>query len=157
MLYIQHRFVCLMKIMQISDKDTQEINPQLCPLMRLLVISRKFEKVYRKYFNKLNVTQSQVSILLMVAKIGEIAQSAIGKQLELERSTVSRDLARLIDKGYLHKTANGVSPNISLTKEGIKVAKLVAREWEKGYKDSCDLLGKKGMNALGEIEKTIKK
>ncbi len=144
-------------IMKTADKDTLEINPQMCPLMRLLVISRKFVKVYKKHFNKLNVTQSQVSILLMVAKSREIAQSAIGKHLELERSTVSRDLARLIDKGYLHKTANGVSPNISLTKEGINVAKLVAREWAKGYKDSCDLLGEKGMNALTEIEKTMKK
>ena len=143
--------------MKTADKGIPEINPQMCPLMRLLVISRKFEKVYKKHFNKLNVTQSQVSILLMVAKMGEIVQSTIGKQLELERSTVSRDLARLIDKGYLHKTANGVSPDVSLTKEGIKVANLVAREWEKGYKDSCDLLGKKGMNALAEIEKTMKK
>ena len=143
--------------MKTADKGIPEINPQMCPLMRLLVISRKFEKVYKKHFNKLNVTQSQVSILLMVAKMGEIVQSASGKQLELERSTVSRDLARLIDKGYLHKTANGVSPVVSLTKEGIMVANLVAHEWEKGYKDSCDLLGEKGMNALAEIEKTMKK
>lgn len=143
--------------MKTADKGIPEINPQMCPLMRLLVISRKFEKVYKKHFNKLNVTQSQVSILLMVAKMGEIVQSAIGKQLELERSTVSRDLARLIDKGYLHKTANGVSPVVSLTKEGNKVAKLVACEWEKGYKDASDLLGEKGMNALAEIEKTMKK
>ena len=139
------------------NKDTPEINPQMCPLMRLLVITRKLGKLYNKHFNKLNVTQSQVSILLMVAKMGEIAQSAIGKRLELERSTVSRDLARLVDKGYLHKTANGVSPAISLTKEGIKVSNLVAREWEKGYKDSCELLGEKGMSALAEIQKIMKK
>lgn len=138
------------------EKSTSEINPQMCPLMRLLVISRKLVKLYSKHFKKLNVTQSQVSILLMVAKMGEIAQSTIGKQLELERSTVSRDLARLIDKGFVYKTTNGVSPIVNLTDNGIKVANLVAHEWEKGYKDSCDLLGEKGMNALEEIEKTIK-
>jgi len=138
-------------------KDTLEINPQMCPLMRLLVISRKLAKLFKKHFNKLNVTQSQVAILLMVAKMGEIAQSAIGKQLELERSTVSRDLVRLIDKRYLHKTTNGVSPIISLTKEGIQIANSIAHEWEKGYKDSFDLLGEKGMKALAEIEKAMNK
>jgi len=138
-----------------AAKGTLEINPRMCPLTRLMVTSRKLGKLFKKHLNKLNVTQSQVSILLMVAKMGEIAQSVIGKQLELERSTVSRDLARLIDKGYLQKTANGVSPVISLTKEGIKITNLVAHEWEKGYKDSIDLLGEKGMKALSVIEKAM--
>ena len=137
------------------DKGTQEINPQMCPLMRLLVISRKLAKLFNKHFNKLNVTQSQVSILLMIAKMGEISQNAIGKYLELERSTVSRDLERLIDKGYINKTANGVSPTVSLTKEGIKLSDIVAHEWEKWYDDSCELLGKKGMKAVAEIEKVM--
>ncbi len=154
---MQHYFYLCSMVFKKIDKGIQEINPQMCPLMRLLVISRKLGKLFNKHLIKLNVTQSQVSILLMVGKMGEIKQSAIGKQLELERSTVSRDLARLIDKGYLHKTAKGASPVVSLTKEGNKVTKLVACEWEKGYKDASDLLGEKGMNALAEIEKTMKR
>ena len=71
--------------------------------------------------------------------MGEVAQSTIGKYLELERSTVSRDLVGLIDKGYLYKTATGVSPTISLTQDGKKMADLVTQEWEKGYQASFQI------------------
>ncbi len=138
------------------EKSTSEINPQMCPLMRLLVISRKLGKLFKKKFDKLNVTQSQVSILLMLSETGEIAQSFIGKHLQLERSTVSRDLVRLIDKGYLLKSANGVSPMIVLTKEGVKMTKLIAIEWRKGYTEAFDLLGEKGMTAINDLELTMK-
>ncbi|MBL4577151.1 MAG: MarR family transcriptional regulator [Flavobacteriales bacterium] len=142
--------------MKKANKGTLKINPKMCPLIRLSVLSRKLGKLFKKHFTNLNLTQSQVYILLMLAETGEIAQSAIGKHLELERSTVSRDLVRLIDKGYLNKTAGGVSPTIGLTKEGIKVAGLVTKEWEKGFKDAFDLLGNKGMNAVAELEQKMK-
>ncbi|MBN4062503.1 MAG: hypothetical protein COA57_15825 [Flavobacteriales bacterium] len=140
-----------------ADKDTLKINPKMCPFGRLTIISRKLGKLFKKHFKKLNVTQSQATILLMLAEMGEILQSDIGKHLELERSTVSRDLVRLIDNGYLNKTASGVSPTISLTKEGIKLAKLVTNEWGKGYKDSFQVLGNEGMNAVATIEQTMKR
>ena len=131
------------------------MSPKMCPLMRVLVVSRKLNKLFGKYFSKLNVTQSQVSILLMVEGMKDVSQNEIGKRLVLERSTVSRDLVRLIDNGYLQKTSGGVSPVVSLTLEGGKLSKLVAREWEKGFNDAYDLLGDKGMNAVAELEQSM--
>ncbi|PCH87262.1 MAG: hypothetical protein COB88_05875 [Flavobacteriales bacterium] len=138
-----------------SNQSTLKMDPKMCPMMRLSVLSRKIGKLFRKRLSKLNVSQSQTSILLMVSGMGEVAQSTIGKYLELERSTVSRDLVGLIDKGYLYKTATGVSPTISLTQDGKKMADLVTQEWEKGYQASFQILGSKGMNAISEIEKTM--
>jgi len=142
--------------MKKTDKDTQPINPAMCPLIRLTVISRKISKLFKKNFSKLNLTQSQVYILLMLSETGDIAQSEIGKHLELERSTVTRDLVRLIDRGHINKTAGGVSPTISLTKAGAKMTKLVVHEWEKGFNAAFELLGKKGMNAVAELEQKMK-
>ena len=68
---------------------------------------------------------------------------------------MSRDLVRLIDNGYLQKTSGGVSPVVSLTKEGDKLARVVAREWEKGFNDAYDALGDKGMNAVAELEQSM--
>ena len=142
--------------MKKTNKGTLKINPSMCPLIRLSIVSRKLGKLFKKHFSKLNLTQRQVNILLMLAQTGEIAQSTIGKHLELERSTVSRDLVRLIDRGYLNKTASGVSPTIALTKEGVKMAGLVTNEWEKGYNDAFDLIGNNGMDAVTEIERSMK-
>ena len=128
-----------------------------CPLGSLTVLSRKIGKIFRNHFYKLNVSNSQVYIFLLLSKKEEVSQSEIGKILELERSTVSRDLVRLIDKGYLYKVKSGVSPIIGLTKKGQEFSKKIVHEWEKGYQESTDLLGKKGMEALKELEQQILK
>ena len=122
-----------------------------CPLGVLSILSRKLAKVFRNHFSKLNVSNSQVGIFLILHNKGELSQSEIGKYMELERSTVSRDLVRLVDNGFLYKSKDGVSPKVGLTKKGKELAEKISIEWQKGYTDAKELLGDKGMEALKEL------
>ena len=85
----------------------------------------------------------------------ELTQSDLGKLLDLERSTICRDLARLVDQGYLYKTKGTKSPLIGLSKKGKDFALEIFNEWEKGYKETRDLLGEEGLEALKNLEKKI--
>ena len=85
----------------------------------------------------------------------ELSQSELGKKLDLERSTICRGLARLVKQGYLYKTKVGKSPLIGLTKKGKAFALEIFEEWEKGYKQTRDLLGDDGLDALRKLEKKI--
>jgi len=111
--------------------------------------------MFRNYYSDLNVTNSQSSIFLILLKMGEISQSDLGKLLDLERSTICRDLARLVDQGYLYKAKGGKSPLIGLTKKGEDFALEIFEEWEKGYKETRDLLGEEGLEALKNLEKKV--
>ena len=126
-----------------------------CPLGILTLLQRKIGKMFRNHFSELNVTNSQSSIFLILLKMGELSQSQLGKLLDLERSTICRDLSRLIDQGYLYKAKGGKSPLIGLTKKGEDFALEIFEEWEKGYKESRDLLGEEGLVALKNLEKKI--
>ena len=85
----------------------------------------------------------------------ELTQSDLGKLLDLERSTISRDLARLVNQGYLYKTKENKSPLICLSKKGKYFALEIFNEWEKGYEESINLLGEEGLEALKNLEKKL--
>lgn len=128
-----------------------------CPLGSLTILSRKLGRLFRNHFSELNVTNSQVYVFLLLSEEGEILQSEMAKKLELDRSTVSRDLVRLHKQGYLYKAKGGASPLIGLTKKGQEFAAQIVGQWEKGYEESLELLGEKGMKALKELEQEIEK
>ena len=130
-------------------------NYSCCPLGLLTLLQRKIGKMFRNHFSELNVTNSQSSIFLVLLKMEELTQSELGRTLDLERSTISRDLTRLVDKGYLYKTKGLKSPLIGLTKKGKDFALAIFEEWEKGYKETIDLLGEDGLEALRNLEKKI--
>jgi len=145
-------YVCKMKkdiTSYAQDKDF------CCPLGMLTLLQRKIGKMFRNHFSELNVTNSQSSIFLILLKMEELTQSELGKILDLERSTICRDLARLIEQGYLYKTKGNKSPLVGLTKKGKDFALAIFEEWEKGYKETRDLLGKDGIAALRNLEKKI--
>ena len=137
-----------------SDIDFNDEN-FCCPLGSMTRLSRRISKMFRCHFSKLNVSNSQVGIFMILLEKGELSQDKLGKMMELERSTVSRDLVRLVDQGYLYKVKDGKSPLLGLTKKGQELALKVKVEWEKGYKESRDLIGEKGLAALRELEKKI--
>lgn len=126
-----------------------------CPLALLTLLQRKIGKMFRNHYSDLNVTNSQSSIFLILLKKEELTQSALGKLLDLERSTISRDLARLVNQGYLYKTKGTKSSLIGLTKKGKYFALEIFNEWEKGYKETRGLLGEEGLVALKNLEKKI--
>lgn len=138
-----------------KEKINNEIQNCRCPLGSLSILTRKLGKLFREHFNKLDVTTSQAQLFLLLNETEELFQSEISKKLELDRSTVSRDLMRLIDKGYLYKAKGGSSPKIGLTKSGKEFAKLINEEWKKGYEDSLSFLGDGGLKALQELENQV--
>jgi len=126
-----------------------------CPFGLLTLMQRKVGKMFRSHLSDLNVTNSQSSIFLILLKMEELTQSDLGKLLDLERSTICRDLTRLVDQGYLYKTKGTKSPLIGLSKKGKEFGLKIFKEWEKGYKETRDILGEDGLEALKNLEKKL--
>ncbi len=126
-----------------------------CPLGSMMLLARKMSKIFRSHFCDLEVTNSQAGLFLLLHKNGETAQSDIGKMMDLEKSTISRDLSRLVKQGYLYKAKDGKVARVGLTDKGNELAVEIEKQWKKGYNESRDLLGEKGVEALKELEKRL--
>ena len=137
------------------DLDMSKGGGHCCPMRTLTLLTRKIGKLFRCHMHKLNVTNSQVGIFMILLQKKESTQNELGKMLDLERSTISRDLSRLVCKGYLYKVSGTKSPLVGLTQKGGELATKIHVEWEKGYVEAKALLGEDGMAALLLLEKKM--
>ena len=96
-----------------------------CLGLRLGRLSRKVDGIYRKYLEGADITERQLTIIFILSSTGKIEQIELGRILNLERSSLSRNLQRLINQGFIMKEGAVNRPTISLTKKGLKKVKSV--------------------------------
>ena len=91
---------------------------------------------------------SQLSLLMIVGKMKQVPQAELGRMLRLERSTITRDLKRLVDKGYFIKTGSKSRPVIEITDKGAEHTSRTIPDWQKATAEANEILGVKGVDAL---------
>lgn len=126
-----------------------------CSSTRLHRLVRIVDDIYRKHLHDTGLTESQVSILLTLASEGPLLQAQLGKVLHLQRSTVTRNLDRLVKSGLLQKQGPASKPEILLTKQGKTLVKKVRPAWEAALLELKDLLGSAGDSAIGILERRL--
>jgi DNA-binding MarR family transcriptional regulator len=89
-------------------------NVEQCIGNRLRCLSRIVDKDFRSSLKVFDITESQLSILFALTKLGKIEQGKIGEALVLERSTVSRNVKILERRGIITKSSD-YRPEIELT------------------------------------------
>ena len=132
------------------------INPTLCVGRRLNALSRVFTKIYSRRLKDAGVTLTQSSIMFAIGKMQSVHQSELGKKLHLERSTVTRDLDRLIKRNYIRKIAHPISPILEMTTEGKAFLEVFTPLWNEAQKEALDILGQEGQEALTILSGLLK-
>lgn len=123
----------------------------MCVGSRLSKLSRVFNKLYAGHLKEAGVTLTQVTILFSIAGMQPVEQRDIGKFHQLERSTVTRDLERLVERNYIQKTPGGISPILEMTKEGEAFLAVFAPLWAKAQEEALAQLGTEGQKALNTL------
>lgn len=127
-----------------------------CVGSRIRMMSRIADNHYRKHLKGTGVTEFQLNLLLVLYTTGEIEQSEIGKMLCLDRSSVSRNLDKLIKQGWVLKRGTPTRPLVVLSPEGEKKVQELLPKWEKAMDELHELLGEEGMALIGQLEKRIR-
>ena len=128
--------------------NIEKLVPQSCTAGQVILSSRLISQIYKKHFKQHGITLSQWSILSVLCDRNEIGQADLGRMLALERSTVSRDLKRLIEKGYVRKLGEVNNLVLRITEKGMDRIEVIIPDWEKAKKEAGDLLGEDGEQAL---------
>ncbi len=102
-------------------------------------------QIFRKYLLEFGLTNSQMSILFIVTKKGDVTQAQLSKMLYLEKSTISRNMRRLFEKEYIFKDQNQI---INITEKGKSFLEQIVPQWEEAMKESRELLKQDGLQAL---------
>lgn len=135
-------------------KNIENTDPQTCISGKVNQIHRQTGNIFRKYLSPFNITSSQLSVLFVLSKHEGLNQKEITTILQIEKSSLNRNLKRLFERKYLSKKE---FPIIKISYKGKVVLEKLIPEWEKAMQEIKILLGTEGEQALNVVHAKIQK
>jgi len=128
-----------------------------CLAVRVRLIARAVSALYDEAVAAHGITIAQLNLLAAIGEVGPCAPRKLGEVLQLERSTVSRNLDLLMAKGLVDvvsSDAKGIR-EVTLSSEGEQKIEAVLPNWREAQKQACELLGMDGARALRDASGSI--
>ncbi|MER6222196.1 MarR family winged helix-turn-helix transcriptional regulator [Streptomyces sp900105755] len=125
---------------------------QDCLAVRIRLIGRTVTGLYDGALERHGVTIAQVNLLAALGKVGPCPPARLGEVLQLERSTVSRNLHLLLKQGWIEAAVSDAKGmrEVVLTGAGRTKIESVMPEWRQAQEQAAQLLGA-GVTAVQEI------
>lgn len=138
-------------------KHTDKTIARECIAMRIRLLNRVVTKVYDDYLRPYGLRTAQMNILVAVSFMKSATPSEIERRLYLEKSTVSRNVDRMRQRGWLEFVPgkDGRSHQLQLTPQGGKLLRKTITPWKQAQKKAEALLGKEGVTSLSRIETAL--
>src|SRR5712692_2310808 len=131
-------------------EDTRRVGPE-CLGFRARMLSRVITAVYDDALSEVGLKVSQFSVLTAVANREETRPAELAKVLEMDESTVSRNVERMCARGWLRLEAgedDRRSHPITLTEKGLALSRKGYPAWQKAQAAVAHQLGTDGVYAL---------
>ena len=121
-----------------------------CVAVRVRRLGRLVTGLYDRALRPLGLKVSQLNILVAAGKLGVAQPLAVCRALELDASTLSRNVDRMMAKGWLEVApiADGRAQPFRLTPSGHRLVERAFPAWERAQKKARELLGSDGLRAL---------
>jgi DNA-binding MarR family transcriptional regulator len=128
-----------------------------CVAVRLRLLTRAVTKIYNQALRPHGLTISQMNILVAASYLGQAKQQDICKALHLEKSTLSRDLARMRERGWITESPgdDGRSSLLRVTAQGGKLLQRAIPAWRQAQQQATALLGEREIAAISRAARTL--
>ncbi len=129
-----------------------------CIAVRMRMLNRVVTNLYDEALRPLGIKVSQLNILVATGKMGTARPAEIGSHLQLDVSTLSRNVERMKARGWLEVVADedGRAQPFRLTAEGRKLLAKAVPAWKKAQRQAQTLLGTAIVNQLDEAVRRLK-
>jgi len=123
-----------------------------CIAGRLRLLNRVVTNIYDDALRPFGLKISQGNILVLTGKLGVASPAQVGHYLQLDLSTLSRNLELIRKKGWLEEVPgdDARSHPFRLTAEGKRLIERVMPAWEKAQAQARDLLGDAFLSLLNQ-------
>jgi len=130
-----------------------------CIAYRVRLVNRVITNVYDRALQPLGIKFNQANILTMLSLTDRATSADIARVLLMEKSTVSRTVARMKNNGWItvESQGDGTSPLVTVTPGGRKIMAAMHAQWKKAQHQANELLGEKGVAAVMMLHDTIRK
>jgi DNA-binding MarR family transcriptional regulator len=136
------------------DKPTSTIDTiaRTCIAARLRLLNRVITNLYDEALRPLGVKVSQMNLLVVTAKLGLAQPAKACAILQLDASTLSRNVERMRARGWLEVVpgADARTQPFRLTLQGRRLLERAIPAWEQAQQQAEKLLGAEGMALLDQ-------
>ncbi|MGE0856744.1 MAG: MarR family winged helix-turn-helix transcriptional regulator [Hyphomicrobiaceae bacterium] len=133
-----------------SISDIAETTAAACLATRVRQLSRIVTRVYDDAMRPLGITASQYTLLAQLASRDAITAVEIGHGLDIEKSTLSRNLKRLLALGHItmDPPAGRRGRGLHLTPKGAAVLKDAYPNWQDAQRRTVTVMGAESRTVL---------
>ncbi len=134
-------------------KPTDDVLSEMaasCVAGRIRVLNRLVTRIFDEELRDLGLTVAQANVLVVVGRLGPVPMGQVGERLSLEKSTLSRNVERMLRHGWIDATPgeDRRTQLLRLTPAGRKLIDASAPAWRRAQGRSEDLLGRRGVDSI---------
>ena len=124
-----------------------------CLAIRVRRLSRVVSRIYDTALAPYGISIAQVNLLAAIAVARGARPTDLTQVLDVEKSTLSRDLKRMEDLGWVRSdpTARPRGRSLTLTPAGERMLVQVAPAWEEAQQMASSELGKQPFEQLQKL------
>ncbi|WP_206107625.1 MarR family winged helix-turn-helix transcriptional regulator [Paludisphaera rhizosphaerae] len=124
-----------------------------CLAGRIRILNRVVSGILDARLRPIGVRSSQFGILTVVAARGPLAPTDVCRIMHLDKSTLSRDLERLVAQGWIESTPGpGRGRRLSITDAGLALLSKAKPAWDEAQTEVQQVLGE---SLAREVYKTV--
>ena len=128
-----------------------------CLAVRIRLLNRTLTSIFDDALRPLGVKVSQLNVLMVVAKRGPISPGEVARRLNMEKSTVSRNVDRMKSHRWLEVTESdsGRKQVLELASPGRKLIEKSLPFWKKAQAQTEAMLGQQGARSIHRAANTV--
>src|ERR1041384_6639333 len=158
---IAYTIIVTVKERTIMDKlDTSRIDTiaRTCIAVRLRLLNRVVTNIYDDALRPLGLKVSQLNILIVTARLGLARPAEVCEILQLDPSTLSRNVERMRTHGWLEVVPeeDARAQPFRLTTQGKRLIEKAVPAWEEAQQQATELLGSEGVALLDRAAKKLR-
>jgi DNA-binding MarR family transcriptional regulator len=125
--------------------------------MRARRLNRVVSRIYDEALREHDIRVTQLNVLVAVSVAGEVSPRQLGDMLDLEKSTLSRNLQRMKERGWLRQQPAEGAPGqrLTVTAEGQQLLQEVLPAWRAAQQRVQRLLGPEVAHALQQSDDAL--
>jgi DNA-binding MarR family transcriptional regulator len=140
-----------------TDGDIDTI-ARTCVAVRLRLLNRVVTNLYDDALRPLGLKVSQLNILVVAAKLGLARPARVCDILQLDASTLSRNVERMRAHGWLEVVPDedARTQPFRLTAQGRRLIDKAVPAWEEAQRQAAELLGDEGIALVDRAAKKLR-
>ena len=131
--------------------DVARVISQQCLATRARRLERTVTRLYDAALRDHGVSAAQLGVLVAVALTGDVQPKTLCTVLDLEKSTLSRNIALMVGRGWIESRREGRAQRLRLTAAGSAVLVSALPAWRRAQSHAQRLLSRDAVEMLRQV------